>query len=106
MKLAAQSKQAPSEKRKATKYKAVVSHAASDFVVIHCSDSVVRTVSVASSPVLLPLHFPHCILDLKPHEENREKAWYHSYIIKLHGGLDHDIHGLSSSILAMCTHAR
>ena len=71
--------------------------AASEFVVIHCSNPVVRTVSVASSPGLLPLHFPHCILDLKLHEENWEKAWYHSHVIKLHGGLDHDIHGLTSS---------
>ena len=33
----------------------------------------------------------------KLHEENWEKAWYHSHDIKLHGGLDHDIHKLSSS---------
>jgi len=38
----------------------------------------------------------------KPHEENWEKAWYHSHDIKLHGGLDHDIHKLSVPVsLAM-----
>lgn len=24
--------------------------------------------------------------------EQCEAEWYHSYIIKLHGGLDHDVH--------------
>jgi len=26
-----------------------------------------------------------------------EKAWYYSYVTKLQGGLDHDVHGLGFS---------
>ena len=52
---------------------------------------------MASSLGCLALLFVDVYLTFEPCKEKWEKAWYHSYITKPQGGLDHDVHGLGFS---------